>query len=654
MSIAQSLADANTHIENGRLEAAAAVYEKVLADAPETPEALYYSGMIAYERGDIDMALARLDRAIKVAPELGPLRADYGNVLRTLGRDADAVAQLEIALQLNPGDGASWLNLGLSKRALGDTATALDAVGRAIALLPPHAPAFNALGVVRRDAGNLAGAIEAFGRAAEIDPSSAESLSNLGMALHEAGRSDEALRALERAARANPAMAAVHVNFGTVYADTGDFESAEAAMARAVALDPGREEARGALLAMHHYHDNYTGEQLLVEAREWAKAAMATIKSPVPLAHANTRDPERRLRVGYLSPDFREHSCAHFLLPLFAGHDRAAVELFAYSVVEQPDQLTRKFEATVDRWLDGRRLSAVQLAECINTDRVDVLVDCAGLTRGNRLGTLAFRPAPVQITWLGFPGTTGLDAITYRITDALADPPGASDRQFSERLIRLPRPFLAWDPPPLNEAPRMPSGDAPFTFASFNNGSKITASVAQTWADIVNAVPGSRLLLKSGWRRWPRAEQRVRELFAAAGLQPERLNLVDWVVDHREHFAGYDQVDIALDPFPYNGTTTTFEALWMGVPVIALAGERHSGRVGVSLLTAAGLSELIAADRQAYVAAAVALAHDRDRRAALRATIRDKVAASPLVDARGFARAMEAVYRDLWRSWCAA
>jgi predicted O-linked N-acetylglucosamine transferase (SPINDLY family) len=625
----------------------------VLSDAPATPEALYYSGMIAYERGDLDRAVERLTRAVEVAPGLQPLRGDYGAVLRAAGRDHDAIAQFEKAIELSSTDGTAWLNLGFTKRAVGDTNAAAEAVNRAIALLPPYAPACNAQGVIRREMGNLAGAIESFRKAVEIDPTLVEAHSNLGLALHQLGRFDDAEAALQRAVRTNPAFATAHVNFGTLYVDTGDFDAAEAALSRAVALEPQREEARGPLVYMRHYDPAWSGEAILAEARDWARSAMATLRTPAALPHANVRDPERRLRVGYVSPDFRDHPCARFMLPLFMAHDRKAVEVFAYGSVENPDALTARFESAADRWFDGRRLTAQQLAERINADGIDILVDCAGLTRGNRLGVFAMRPAPVQVAWLGYPGTTGLDAIGYRITDTIADPPGMTEAHYTETLVRLARPFLAWDPPPMSQAPALPPAGAPVTFGSFNNPAKLNAAVAEVWTRILSAVPGSRLVLKYGWERFPRAERRVRDLFERAGLAPERLTLSAWIADHREHFASYNQLDIALDPFPYNGTTTTFEALWMGVPVVTLAGDRHSGRVGASLLTSAGVPELVAPTRDAYVAAAVALAQDRQRQADYRATLRRRVATSPLVDAGAFARALEASYRDLWRSWCA-
>jgi protein O-GlcNAc transferase len=654
MDVSQHLAAAGAHLENGRLDAAAAIYEQVLIDAPDTGEALHYSGMIAYERGDYPRAIERLSRAVALVPGLAPLRNDYGAVLRAARRDREAIAQFEAALKLAPMDGGAWLNIGLTRRAVGDLDVAIPAIDRAVALLPPHPAVFNAQGVVRRESGNIAGAVESFRKAIAVDANFVEAHSNLGIALHELGRSDEAETTLQRAARIDPALAATHVNFGMLYADIGDLDAALSAYGRAVALDPQREEARAPLVYLRHYDPAASGESILADARAWAKAATTTIRETVDLPHRNVRDVDRRLRVGYLSPDFRDHPCARFMLPLFMAHDRAAVELFAYSAVEFPDALTARFEGAVDRWLDGRALTAVQLAQKIHQDQIDILIDCAGLTRGNRLGVFALRPAPIQVAWLGYPGTTGLDAIGYRITDTLADPPGMTDGHYSERLVRLDPPFLVWDPPPMAGQPRMPPAGAPFTFGSFNNPTKLNAAVAETWTRILDAVPGSRLVLKHNWTRWARAERRVRDLFSRAGLGSERLVLAPWVEDHRAHFQGYEQIDVALDPFPYDGTTTTLEALWMGVPVVTLAGERHSGRVGVSLLTAAGLPELIASDRNAYVDAAIALAQDRARREGYRASIRRGVATSPLVDAGGFARALEASYRQLWRSWCAS
>lgn len=652
MTVTQQLAEANTHLENGRLDAAADVYERILAAAPQTAEALYHSGMIAFERGDLDRAVERLARAVAVTPDFLPLRHDYGAVLRAAGRDRDAMREFQAVLQRRPNDGNALFNLGLTQRGLGDVQSGLAAVDRAVALLPPFAPGRNAQGVMRRELGDLAGAAEAFRQAIAIDPAFVDAHSNLGLALHELGRSEEAEAALHVAVQTDPAFAPSHVNFGALYLEMGDTEAATAALGRAVALDPAREEARAPLVYLHHYDPAWTGEAILPEARAWAAAAMATLREDVRPVYPNSRDPARRLRIGYVSPDFREHACAHFLLPLLMAHDRAKVEVFAYANVERPDAITRRFQALADGWIDITRMTSTAVAQRVAADGIDILVDCAGLTRGNRLGVFAFRPAPVQVSWLGYPGTTGLDAIGYRITDSIADPPGMTDGHYSETLVRLARPFLAWEPPPLPaQAERAATG--PVMFGSFSNPAKLNASVAQAWTRIVNAVPDARLTLKYSWSRWPRAERRVRGLFTRAGLAPDRLIFADWIPDHRAHFHSYEQIDIALDPFPYNGTTTTLEALWMGAPVITLAGERHSARVGAALLTAAGLPELIAPDTEAYVAAAIALAGDPARLLAYHRSLRTRVAQSPLVDALGFAQALEGAYRELWRSWCA-
>jgi predicted O-linked N-acetylglucosamine transferase (SPINDLY family) len=376
--------------------------------------------------------------------------------------------------------------------------------------------------------------------------------------------------------------------------------------------------------------------------------------------HANDRTADagtsgrRRLRVGYVSPDFKNHSVARFFLPLLAHHERSAFEVTCYAELKRPDAVSERIRGLAEHWCPTVGLSNDELAERIRADGVDILVDLAGHTSDNRLLTFARTPAPVAVSWLGYANTTGVAAIDYRFSDAECEPPGESDRRSSERIWRLPHGFHCFSP--LDDAPAVtapPNAARGSTmFGSFNNFLKLAPETIALWGRVLAAVPGSRLLLKSNFVFDAAAHRRHLERFAAAGIDPARITILPYMPDDHAHLAAYAEVDVALDPFPYNGTTTTCEALWMGVPVVTLRGDRHAARVGTSLLTRVGLAALIADDEAGYVARAADLAAAPERLAQLRAGLRAQVAASKLCDAAGFARDVEDAYRAMWRAWC--
>jgi protein O-GlcNAc transferase len=370
---------------------------------------------------------------------------------------------------------------------------------------------------------------------------------------------------------------------------------------------------------------------------------------------ANDPDPQRALRVGYVSADFRRHSVAYFLRGLVASHDRRRVRVYCYSNVERADTVTAEFQSLADEWRPVTGLPDAAVAEQVRADRIDILVDLGGHTGGNRLLVFARKPAPVQVTWLGYPNTTGLPAIDYRLTDDIADPPGEADALHTEKLVRLPGGFLCYRPGAeaagTPAAPRDASA-GPVTFGSFNTLSKVTAEVIRVWSAILGRIPGSRLLLKSEGLDEQGTRARVSGAFAAHGIAPDRIGLLPWIEGYGEHMALYSRVDVALDPFPYNGTTTTCEALWMGVPVIALRGNRHAARVGASVLYHAGLPQWIAEDEAGYIALAVAGAADPQALRASRPANAERARASALTDQVRFTHDLEGAYRGMWVAYC--
>jgi predicted O-linked N-acetylglucosamine transferase (SPINDLY family) len=396
-----------------------------------------------------------------------------------------------------------------------------------------------------------------------------------------------------------------------------------------------------------NYLPDADADKVLEEHREWGRIIQARISPLDPIEL--DRDPLRRLRVGYLSPDFREHSVASFIEPVLKLHDRSRFEVWCYSNLPLPDDTTTRIKAAVDGWRDVDKLSDGETARLIREDRIDILVDLSGHTANSRLAVLAARPALVQMTWLGYPNTTGLRTIDYRITDWVADPAG-EDAYYSEELLRLEGCFLCYRPDPntpeVAPLPALKSGHV--TFGSFNNFSKINPGVLQLWAEVLKQVPGSRLLLKCPALTDTTVRDRVSAALQALGIGAERVELLGHTPTRQEHLALYAGVDIALDTFPYNGTTTTCEALWMGVPVLSLAGKHHAGRVGAALLNAAGLADWLADTPESFVAIAQTMAADVTGLARLRGSLRGQLADSPLCDAADFVRRLEEAMLKVW------
>jgi predicted O-linked N-acetylglucosamine transferase (SPINDLY family) len=407
-----------------------------------------------------------------------------------------------------------------------------------------------------------------------------------------------------------------------------------------------------ALNAMH----GATPEQIAAAHRAYG-ALLDRVKPPFRATYAPKKDPDKRLRVALVSPDLRQHSVAFFIEPWLEHFDRERFEAVCYATSRSFDAVTQRLKSHATLWRDASSMIELQLAAKMSEDRVDLAVDLAGHTEGNSLQAFSLRMAPVQITYLGYPDTTGVTQMDYRIVDSLTDPPDpALDARHTEKLLRIDPCFLCYRPPA--EAPPVRTSDIPhptshITFGSFNAGRKLSGPLLETWARILKAVPGSRLVLKAQDFGDPAIPKRLYARLGEHGIGEERVEILKAPKGMAEHLSLYGRVDIGLDPFPYNGTTTTCEALWMGAPVVTLAGNRHAGRVGVSLLTNVGLSELIAPTMERYVELAVALANDRPRLTEYHQALRTRMSASPLCDAASHARRFESALREAWREWCA-
>jgi predicted O-linked N-acetylglucosamine transferase (SPINDLY family) len=607
------------------------------------------------------------------------------------GRLAEALALGKQLCAAKPEDPSLWMLLASAQAASGNYDRVVHCCDRIIAQDPGNATAHSNRGVALYSLRRLQQAEQAFRMALSLDPRLISAGNNLGMVLKDLGRNIESVQVFEKmiannsatpaaqraslyanlalaqlccdlfepaeqscrmALKLDPSCVPAHNNLAQALKERGFFAESIAQQRVAIALSPGGAGLHSNLLLDLNYLPDFDAYECLREHRLWGERCGTS--SGGVTKHANAPDPEKRLRVGYVSPDFRAHSVAFFIEPLLSAHNRERIEVFCYANQVGPDAMTHNLHGLADQWRNVWSLDDVKLAELVRSDGIDILVDLAGHTSGNRLTVFGRKPAPVQVTWLGYPNTTGLREMDYRLTDEWADPQGVSDALHTESLVRMPNGFLCYKP--LDDCPDVAALTVPkdehITFGCFNNSAKVNGQVLDAWSAILTELPDARMLLKSRQLAAPGLQQRFHEEFARRGVDPDRVEMMGRVNSTNDHLALYGRVDIALDTFPYNGTTTTCEALWMGVPVIALAGDRHAGRVGVSLLHGVGLEELLGASPDEYRRLATSLARDRNRLAAYRSALRTRMRNAPLTDAVDFARDIEAAFRAMWHKWC--
>ncbi len=682
-ALAADLEEGLAHHRAGRLEKADAAYRHVLAARPDHPDALHLLGVMAHHAGDDERALELIGRAIKANPSNAVYHNNIGEVYRTTGRLDAAVTAYRRVLELKPDQADVYNSLGAALRMQGKVAEALTAYRYAVALKPDHADAHYNIGIVLQEQGKLDEAVTAYRRAVAVEPDSAKAHYNMGVALRDQGRPDEAIAAYRRVLELEPDHPEAYNNLGESLHAQGKLDDAIAAYRRAVELKPDYPEAHnnlgftlqeqgrldeaiatyrraiddfpGAnsnLLLCLHYRPEYDASAIFAEHRRWAERHAGGL-GEAQRPHGNSRDPDRRLRVGYVSPDFHSHPVAQYFEGLLAAHDPGEVATVCYADVRKPDDVTARLRGLAGAWRDIRGVSDDEVADRVRRDGIDILVDLAGHTANNRLLVLARKPAPVQATYLGYFNTTGLAAIDYIIADRYVIPPG-EEQYYVEKVVRLPGCLACFTPPKLELEPGPPPAlerDG-VTFGSFNNRSKITPNVVSVWANVLAAVAGSRLFLKTKALGDAAVRRRLVEEFVGHGVSPDRL-VLEGASPWSEFLAAYRNVDVALDPFPYCGGTTTMLALWMGVPVITLRGDRFAGRGGENILSAVSLADLVARSETEYIEKAVALAADLPRLADLRAGLRSRFVAS-LCDAVTFTRGLESAYREMWRTWCQA
>lgn len=684
---ADLLTQARRLSQSGRLEESAQTYQQILALEPDNAPVNFEAGVIAFRLGRHRAAIGNLLQAIALDADQATFHNALGIVHSSTGNLSAGADCFERALELDPGNAAALTNLGNNFRDQGRWGEAVDCYEKAVASHPEYVAACINLGdllrrqgkldaalavyrsapaphatspaiqfktaVTLHQGGNDAEAVTLFQAIAARHPRYPGVHNNLGLALVRLSRFDEAIASYRKAIANEPDSAAPHNNLGNALRDQNDLDGAITSYRNALALQPDHARAHSNLLLTLNYLPGLAQAELCEAALQFAARQTAGLPKEHP-AYGNSTEVERQLKIGYVSPDFRAHSVAHFTRKLIGAHDRNRVEVFCYANVMKQDPITDEFRTRADHWVSIVGLDDRAVAERIGNDRIDILVDLAGHTANNRLLVFARKPAPVQVNWLGYPNTTGLACMDYRLTDAIADPPGAADRLHSEKLIRLPNGFLCYQSdepdPPVAACPHREQGY--ITFGSFNTLAKITPDVVRVWSTILHAIPDSRLVLKSQALAHGNIRERCIRQFGDRGIAPQRLDLLGLIPGRNGHLAAYARIDIGLDPFPYNGTTTTCEALWMGVPVVSLRGDRHASRVGASILQHTGLPELVTGSEDEYVELACSLAADRPRLAGLRKTLRRQMRQSVLMDTDRFTRSLEDAYRQMWQTWC--
>ena len=624
----------------GALRAAAAIHPHSAGIRNELGNALTESGCA-------DQAIASYTAALALEPDSPMVRNNLGNALAESGRAEAALAEFRSAVALDPTLPEIHNNIGHALKKMGCLEAAAEAFRKAIEVRPRWPVAYNSLGSLLIDRGELTAGMAECLTALKLDPNLADAHHNVGSALACQYRPDAAIASYRHALRLRPDSAPTYNNLGNALKDTGEFAQAAAAFRRSLELQPDAPEVHSNLIYALPFDPRADAPAIATEQRRWN----ARFGGRATFPHLNDRDPERRLKIGYVSADLREHAVSYFLLPLLETHDRAAVEVHCYSSGMRSDSFTQRIRQHADAWHDAVGLDDDAMAGRIRADGIDLLVDLSMHSSHNRLPVFARKPAPIQLSWLAYPGSTGVEAIDYRLTDASMEPTGEEGvTPGAERAVRLPDAWCCYRPigdfPEPGPPPEESAGC--ISFGSLNNFCKINEPLLRLWARVLEAVPRSRLLIlcpegASG--------ERVRAFFAAEGIDPARLEPLSYG-PWPEYVRHWRRIDLALDAFPVNGMTTTCHALWMGVPVISLAGKRPVSRAGLSLLSTAGLPELVAASESDFVQCAKELAMDRERRTLLRATLRKKMQASPLMDERRFATNVERAYRTLWREWC--
>jgi protein O-GlcNAc transferase len=654
-------------------------YRKAIRIKPEIHEPYYNLGALHQDQGQLQEAIECYEAALHINPNFYEACNNLGNALKEQGKVKEAIEWFQKAIQLRPDSYETYNNLGHAHKSRGEISEAIACYEKAAQIKPNDHTAYSNLGLAYKELRKFHEAVSFHYKALQLNPLASEVYCNVGLVLQEIDKTNEAIACYKKAIELRPDLVEAHFNLGNTWHNQGNLSEAIACYKAALQHRPNYREGHNNLgnsllnqnkldEAVASYERAHSFSNILLTsnydarispqdrsalhfswAREHAKPLETFIKP-----HSNQPDPSRKLKIGYVSPDFRKHVVATFFEPILAHHDPTQFEIYCYDNNSRPDGITERLQKLAPHWKNILNLSDEEVADAIRYDGIDILVDLTGHMANNRLLLFARKPAPIQITYLGYPNTTGLSTMDYRLTDALADPPETTESLHSEKLLRLPH--SAWcyeapaETPDVSPLPALES--ATVTFASFNNSIKISSETLACWSKILRAIPQSKLFLKAKNLGDRDLRQLLLDTFQREGIDLARIELSPWEASTQQHIAAYHRVDIALDTFPYHGTTTTCEALWMGVPVITLAGSAHVSRVGVSLLSNLGLLDLIATTPEQYVEIAVRYAQDLQKLKQLRSTLRERMKQSPLANATRLTQDIEKAYRDVWKQWC--
>ena len=682
-----NLGNAYTHL--GKNELARTAYEKAIELKPDFTDAHVALGCVLEDLGQPNTALKSYRRALELNPEYAEVHCNLGNTLREIGLLDDAISSYREALRIDPGLAEAHLNLGIAISRQNQSEQAIACYRRALELRPANADAHFSLGVALKNRGQLELALFNLSKAVELNHNYIEAHVNLADTLRDAGQPDRALASYRKALEINPGHAIAHSNLGNALADLRNYPDAMASYRRAIELDPNFAAAfsnlgsvlkdlgatsdalastrraleiapeltvtRSNLIFISNYLENRSCADVLREAQVFGQIVARNAKPTT--VWKNLPDPDRRLRIGFVSGDLRDHPVGHFIegvLHALVSNASDSLEVFAYPTQTSQDLVSQRIKACCKGWHSVVGLTDEEFAHQVESDRIDILIDLSGHTADNRLPLFAWKPAPIQATWLGYLGTTGVSAIDYLIADEWTLPE-SEEHNFTEKILRLPETYICFTPPrantSVNELPALKNGYV--TFGCFNNLSKINDQVVAVWSRILRAVPSSHLFLKSKQFSDPAIQQSMRDRFAAHDIDPQRLILRSHVA-RSDYLVPYQEIDIALDPFPYPGITTTVESLWMGVPVLTLEGTSFISRQGVGLAMNAGLESWIARDQEHYVELAAKHASNLDEVSLVRAALRTRLSNSPILDSRRFAVHFSTAMRNIWQQWCSS
>jgi len=630
----------------GKFADAEAIYRRILAIETTNVDVMQMLGVLASQTGRFAMAEQLLRQAAGIAPRIAGIQNNLGLALLNQKKFADAETAFERAIELQPASPEAHNNLGTCLRYQGKLGRAVETYRKALSLRDVYPEALNNLGAALRDQDRNSEAITSFRQAVLQRPEYVDAIENLGHALRVDGQLDEAIASYRHALALRPNAGTLSA-LGNTLKDAGLLQEAIDCYRQSLTMRPDARTGSNLLYTLHFATDNPA--EIWAEHILW-REAFAKPVTPTRVTFVNDRSPDRRLRIGYVSPDFRGHCQAFFTLPVLRNHDRKSFEIFCYSNAEKSDATTDLIRVNIDGWRDIAGLDDDAAADMIRQDKIDILVDLTLHMDRSRLLVFARKPAPVQITWLGYPGTTAVPAMDYRLSDPIIDPTDADQPYYSEQTIRLPETWWCYDPlttgPALESLPALRNGF--ITFGCLNNFCKVTPRTLALWARVLQAIPTARLLLLAPQGS---ARNRVLALLAAGGVDAHRVEFTS-TRPRNDYLALFNRIDIGLDPVPCPGHTTTLDALYMGVPVVHLPGGTAISRGGASILHAAGLDEWIASSADDFVARAIRHAQNLPALAALRLGLRSQLRRSPLMDAPRFTRHLESAFRELWQRWC--